>query len=178
MYFGPQLQGGRPSSKRERARESLLNWRRQHLQIYAKSQRRKQKPGQVANEPFLLLFLADALFATTLYMKSAAYCFPNFLSLPNSQELYQGARNDCAAAPPPLPTPPFNWKRRIKSGSFPFPVCAALQEQPDANGYQEFSIRHIPTATPLYLRPRPLTGWAGRLYSGTYNEIVREMENK
>lgn len=122
MYFGPQLQGGRPSSKRERARESLLNWRRQHLQIYAKSQRRKQKPGQVANEPFLLLFLAGALFATTLYMKSAAYCFPNFLSLPNSHELYQGARNDCAAAPPPLPTPPFNWKRRIKSGSFP-PSC-------------------------------------------------------
>lgn len=59
------------------------------------------------------------------------------------------------------------------------PVCAALQEQPDANGYQEFSIRHIPTAASLlYLRPRPLTAWAGRLYSGTYNEIVREMENK
>jgi hypothetical protein len=121
MYFGPQLQGGRPSSKRERARESLLNWRRQHLQIYAKSQRRKQKPGQVANEPFLLLFLADALFATTLYMKSAAYCFPNFLSLPNSHELYQGARNDCATAPPqPPPNPTVQLKKKNQERLLPF----------------------------------------------------------
>jgi hypothetical protein len=120
MYFGPQLQGGRPSSKRERARESLLNWRRQHLQIYAKSQRRKQKPGQVANEPFLLLFLAGALFATTLYMKSAAYCFPNFLSLPNSHELYQGARNDCATAPPqPPPNPTVQLKKKNKERLLP-----------------------------------------------------------
>jgi hypothetical protein len=120
MYFGPQLQGGRPSSKRERARESLLNWRRQHLQIYAKSQRRKQKPGQVANEPFLLLFLAGALFATTLYMKSAVYCFPNFLSLPNSHELYQGARNDCATAPPqPPPNPTVQLKKKNKERLLP-----------------------------------------------------------